>query len=265
VRHARQLNREVLGQWRKRPSGFGQHIACRNERFANGRQPCCTECGCSHQYGHNYNNNDYYDNDDNGSTYHDNVNNNDHNSCTNHYDNGSTNHNNVNNNDSRTNHYDNGSTNHNNVNNNDSRTDHDYNNDSSTDNDHNNFNDDNNRCAACVHRPLNDNDVNISCTNHDDNSAHSCATTHGQRIRQQFIRVKQRAKTATQQTRISVTRRRCGDMRGVSRVQCPQSPQPAHGETFAIGMHLSRNPSSRAGGHPKRAVHPVSHGSDHVL
>jgi hypothetical protein len=238
VRHARQLNREVLGQRRKRPTRFGKHNTCGNYDCTDGRQLGCTECGCTHQYRHN--NNDYYDYDNHHHDY------NDDNSRTNHYNDFY----NVNydNDDGCTDYYDY-------VNNiNDSCSDnYDY------------VIDDNNRCAACVHRPLDDNDVNISCTNHDDNSARSCATAHGQRIRQQFIRVKQRAKTATQQTRISVTRRRCGDMRGVSRVQCPPSPQPAHGETFAIGMHLSINPSSRAGSHPKRAVHPVGHGSDHGL
>jgi hypothetical protein len=234
VRHARQLNREVLGQRRKWPTRFGQHNTCGNNSGTNGRQLGCTQCGCTHQYGHNYN---YYYNYDNN--HHHNYNNHD-------YDN-----------------YD-------------SRTDHDnvydyinnfdVNNiyDGCTD-DYNNF-DINNIYDGCT------DDYIIYDGSTDDfdyvnnnRTANDSSTSCGQRIQQQLVHVEQRTETATQQTCISFARRRCSDVRGVSRVQCPPPRQPAYGETVAIGMRLSRNPSSRAGGHPKRAVHPVSHGSDHVL
>jgi hypothetical protein len=65
----------MLGQRWKWSSGFRQHIAGRNERFANGRQPGCTQRRCTHQYGYynddNYNHHDY-NNNDNDNDYNDN-------------------------------------------------------------------------------------------------------------------------------------------------------------------------------------------------
>jgi hypothetical protein len=93
-------------------------------------------------------------------------------------------------------------------------------------------------------------------------SAHCYSVTHRQRIRQQFICVKRCTKTATQQTWCSIAIWRFGVVCGVSRVQCPQSPQPAHGQTFAIGVHLSFNPCSGAAGHPERAVCGLGSGAN---
>jgi hypothetical protein len=109
----------MLGQRWQWSSRFGQHHTCGYKHNAHGRQPGCTECWCTHQYGYNnYNNYDNnYDNDNNndndndnddGSTDHDNFVNNDinlnhdvnvfnHNGCTitdnNNFDNGRTNNN----------------------------------------------------------------------------------------------------------------------------------------------------------------------------
>ena len=94
-------------------------------------------------------------------------------------------------------------------------------------------------------------------------SAHGGATAHHQRIRQQHTRVKQGAKTATQQTWYAVTLWRFGVVRGLPRVECPQSRQPAHGETVAICLYLSIGPCSRVGGHPKYAVLPVVPRAEH--
>jgi len=51
-------------------------------------------------------------------------------------------------------------------------------------------------------------------------------------------------------------------VRGVPRVERPQSRQPAYGETVAVGVHLSIDASSRSGGHPKHTVCASGSGAD---
>ena len=174
MRHARQLNGEVLGQRRKWPTRFGKHNTCGNDSGTNGRQPCCTERGCTHQYGHN-NHDHHYDNNDYDNNDYDN----------NDYDN---NHD-YDNNDSRTDHYnvydyinniyDGCTDDYDDVNNiHDGCTD--YNHDGSTD-DYDDVNDDNS-CTARDHRSVNNDgcskhhNVNISC------AASTGSTSCGQRI-----------------------------------------------------------------------------------
>jgi hypothetical protein len=162
-----------------------------------------------------------------------------------------------------------------------------YNNDY---NDYNDYNDDDNHDNGCTNNDnFDNNDINLNndvnfydhngCTTNNnfdndrtnnniddfinDTSAHSCATAHHQRIRQQHTRVKSRSETATQQTWCAVARWRFGVVRGVPRVKLPQSRQPAHGETVAICLYLSIGPRPWAGGHLKHSVLPVISGSEH--
>jgi hypothetical protein len=228
MRHARRRIGEMLGQRWQWSSRFGQHHTCGYKCIAHGRQLGCTERGCTHQYRHN-NYNDYdYDNNDNNDNYHDNY------------------HDDYNN-DGRANNY-----------NNDGRA-----------NNYNNFDfDDHNGRTACLHSALYDNNHN-GRTNHNiddfinNASSHGGATAHHQRIRQQHTRVKPRSETATQQTWYAVARRRFRVVRGVSRIQRPQSRQPTHGETVAIGLYLSIGPRPWVSGHPKYAVLPVIPNAEH--
>jgi hypothetical protein len=171
----------MLGQRWQWSSRFGQYITCWDNRGTHGRQLGCTQRWCTHQYRHNNYDHYNYNNYDNVDYYDD--------GCTDlhddvdYYDDGCTNHYNYN--CGRT------SDNNSRTNDNNSRTDYYY--------------------------------VNVYYVNVNVNHASTrcCATAHGQRIRQQFIHLEQRTKTATQQTWCSVTRWRFRVVRGVSRDERP--------------------------------------------
>jgi len=247
----------MLGQrWEWSPR-IGQHIACGNHCIAHGRQLGCTQRWCTHQYRYHHHNN--YVDDDNNNNY-DNVN---------HNHDGRVNFHNYLFDNIVNDVFNNIIVDYDFINDNNTCAtgDHrsvNYNNDCATNNhnyDYNNHNYDyNNHNYDYNNHNYDYNNHNYDYNNH--TSARCYSITHGQRIRQQFICVKRCTKTATQQTWCSAASWRFGVVRGVSTVQRPQSPQPAHGQTFAIGVHLSLNPRSWAAGHPKRPVRALGPGTN---